>query len=443
MADGEQFSLDLFDGIAARNQLRYADAILLNKCDRVDAERLGMVEEKIRRLMRRRGLCARRAAPFRFPSSSTSICSDPRTAGPRSCSSGRVTASSRCPSRATGPSRSARFQAFLDAGRPPGLFRGKGFLWLAETGKRYVFHLVGERFTLEEDERGLRRRQPPGADRTGPRCGNPASAPGGLPRPRLAAAPLLDVGGIGVAGGGDQGGGEERRLCAVRPAPTLSRVSAGVSTKRRLAAGSSKPATRRSAGMPASAKLAWSELVISGRTVRSVEAVGLGDAAAGTARRRHSRCVSAARLGLPATESRLTLSAILPRSAALRLSTYCAEPVSAHSSTLKNITRRPRRKPATCGASARVDGQHRGEPAAVVHGALGEVVAVDMGAEHDPFVGRAGIIVQQRLGLGRPPPRSRWSGSPSASRAPARAAAPPSRARCRAPECRSPLCAAR
>ena len=31
------------------------------------------------------------------------------------------------------------------------MFRGKGFLWLAETGKRYVFHLVGRRFTLEEE----------------------------------------------------------------------------------------------------------------------------------------------------------------------------------------------------------------------------------------------------------------------------------------------------
>ena len=50
VADAEQFSLDLFDGIAARNQLRYADAILLNKCDRVGAERLGTVEEKIRSL---------------------------------------------------------------------------------------------------------------------------------------------------------------------------------------------------------------------------------------------------------------------------------------------------------------------------------------------------------------------------------------------------------
>ncbi len=46
VADAEQFSLDLFEGIASRNQLRYADAILLNKCDRVDADRLGSVEAK-------------------------------------------------------------------------------------------------------------------------------------------------------------------------------------------------------------------------------------------------------------------------------------------------------------------------------------------------------------------------------------------------------------
>ena len=43
-----------------------------------------------------------------------------------------------------------RFQEFLD-NRPAGLFRGKGFLRLAETGKRYLFHLVGSRFTVDED----------------------------------------------------------------------------------------------------------------------------------------------------------------------------------------------------------------------------------------------------------------------------------------------------
>jgi G3E family GTPase len=53
-----------------------------------------------------------------------------------------------------------RFQHFLDTGRPPGLFRGKGFLWLAETDKRYIFHLVGNRFSLDEDAR-----TDPGANR--------------------------------------------------------------------------------------------------------------------------------------------------------------------------------------------------------------------------------------------------------------------------------------
>ena len=36
LADAENFSLDLFDNQAARNQFRYADAVLLNKCDLVE-----------------------------------------------------------------------------------------------------------------------------------------------------------------------------------------------------------------------------------------------------------------------------------------------------------------------------------------------------------------------------------------------------------------------
>jgi G3E family GTPase len=47
-ADAEQFSLELFDGVAARNQLRHADAILLNKSDRVGLERLDHVEAMLR-----------------------------------------------------------------------------------------------------------------------------------------------------------------------------------------------------------------------------------------------------------------------------------------------------------------------------------------------------------------------------------------------------------
>ena len=156
VADAEQFSLDLFDGIAARNQLRYADAILVNKSDRVTAGRLSAVEGKIRSVnpearMIRTSRCAV-ALPlildvdlFRAKHQH-----HPHDHAHHLESDGFVSLSF----ENDRPFSVSRFQAFLDTGRPAGLFRGKGFLWLAETGKRYIFHLVGGRFSLEEDNRG-------------------------------------------------------------------------------------------------------------------------------------------------------------------------------------------------------------------------------------------------------------------------------------------------
>ena len=159
VADAEQFSLDRFDGIAARNQLRHADAILLNKCDRADAERLGTVEEKIRSLNAEARLVRTTRSAVPLPLILDVDLFRPRHAGHHHGhghehghlhDDGFVSLSF----ESDRPFSVSRFQAFLDSGRPPGLFRGKGFLWLAETGKRYVFHLVGERFSLEEDTRG-------------------------------------------------------------------------------------------------------------------------------------------------------------------------------------------------------------------------------------------------------------------------------------------------
>ncbi len=156
VADAEQFSLDLFDGVAPRNQLRYADAILLNKCDRASAERLGTVEEKIRSLKAEARLVRTTRSAVPLPLILDVDLFRSRHTGHdhghgHLHDDGFVSLSF----ESDRPFSVSRFQAFLDSGRPPGLFRGKGFLWLAETGKRYVFHLVGERFTLEEDERGV------------------------------------------------------------------------------------------------------------------------------------------------------------------------------------------------------------------------------------------------------------------------------------------------
>jgi G3E family GTPase len=158
VADAEQFSLDRFDGSAPRNQLRYADAILLNKCDRADAGRLDTIEEKIRSLNEQARLVRTTQSAVPLALILDVDLFRPGHAGHDHThghghlhDDGFVSLSF----ESDRPFLVNRFQAFLDTGRPPGLFRGKGFLWLAETGKRYVFHLVGERFTLEEDTRGV------------------------------------------------------------------------------------------------------------------------------------------------------------------------------------------------------------------------------------------------------------------------------------------------
>jgi G3E family GTPase len=164
MADAEQFSLELYDGIAARNQLRYADAILLNKCDRVAADRRQDVEQKIRYVNPDARLVHTIRGTVPLP-----LILDVNLFGDAHESRGRVTHGHAhlttdgfisVAFESDRPFSVTRFQAFLDKGRPAGLFRGKGFLWLAETDKRYVFHLVGSRFSLDEDtstERGSNR----------------------------------------------------------------------------------------------------------------------------------------------------------------------------------------------------------------------------------------------------------------------------------------------
>jgi len=195
VADADQFSLELFDGIAARNQLRYADAVLINKCDCVGAERLAQVEGQIRSMNPEariahtvRGAVALplildvdlfRAGQAMAPAPGQGLGqgfaespgqgpgrthdhAHPRAAARQSAEPGRRHAHLAADGfvslsfESERPFSVVRFQAFLDAGRPPGLFRGKGFLWLAETGRRYIFHLVGGRFSLDEDDRADR-----------------------------------------------------------------------------------------------------------------------------------------------------------------------------------------------------------------------------------------------------------------------------------------------
>jgi G3E family GTPase len=162
VADAENFSLDHFDSLAASNQFRHADAVLLNKCDLVENHVLHAVEARIREIRGDtriiRTTQSRVPLPLilsvgLFESDRYFIDERGRVADAarghehdHSASDGFSSVSF----TADQPLAVQKFQYFLDRDLPDGVFRGKGILWVAESDARYIFHLVGKRFSLDE-----------------------------------------------------------------------------------------------------------------------------------------------------------------------------------------------------------------------------------------------------------------------------------------------------
>jgi G3E family GTPase len=150
VADADNFSLDLFASTAARNQLRYADTIILNKCDLVGADRLRAIEDKIRAIkeearIARTTRCriplplilgVEQFSPAHFDCNHSHLSDD----GFESLSF-----------EAERSIAADKFQQFLER-LPADVFRAKGILWIDASEKRHVFHLVGQRFTLDEGQ---------------------------------------------------------------------------------------------------------------------------------------------------------------------------------------------------------------------------------------------------------------------------------------------------
>jgi G3E family GTPase len=160
IADAANLSLDLFDSKAARNQLRYADIVLLNKCDLASGAQLDDIEAKIRntRTDARIIHTTRAAVPLRlildiglargFQYASIDDGEGGRTCHdhPHLAEDGFVTVSF----ASDRPFAVDKFQQFLNEQLPRELFRGKGILWIAESDRQFIFHLVGNRFSLDQ-----------------------------------------------------------------------------------------------------------------------------------------------------------------------------------------------------------------------------------------------------------------------------------------------------
>jgi G3E family GTPase len=156
LADAESFSLDRFDGQAAQNQLRYADFVLLNKCDLVASDEAAAVEAKIRAVAEGARILRTIRAAVALP---LILGTGISRSGPELGAQGHDPGHSHEHIAADGfeavsfASKRAfaadRFQAFLER-LPPDVFRAKGVLAIDGSDRRHLFHLVGRRFTLDE-----------------------------------------------------------------------------------------------------------------------------------------------------------------------------------------------------------------------------------------------------------------------------------------------------
>jgi G3E family GTPase len=151
VADAEHFALERFEDPAARNQIRYADVVLLNKTDLVDAARLDAVEAMIREVNSAARILPTERSRVAIPlvlgiGGGHAAEVDDRSAPPGTDHRHAFQSISFSTDVPLDPER---FQAVLE-GLPEGVFRAKGFLQLAGVEPMHIFHLVGRRFTLEE-----------------------------------------------------------------------------------------------------------------------------------------------------------------------------------------------------------------------------------------------------------------------------------------------------
>jgi len=150
VADAESFSLDHFDSKAAIAQLRYADVVLLNKCDRVGDAAATAVAQRIGAIGSGRVVRTTQAqVPLPlilgtgvFDADRHGGCS---AAGHAHLAGDGFEAVSFASDR---PFSAERFQDFLEA-LGANVFRAKGILAIDGSAARHVFHLVGRRFTLD------------------------------------------------------------------------------------------------------------------------------------------------------------------------------------------------------------------------------------------------------------------------------------------------------
>ena len=160
VVDAENLKLEKNESEITVSQIKYADILLLNKCDLVNEDRLIEVECKLNQLKTDARIIRSVNGDVILPLIISIGLFD--TAG---FSKKRrhehdhehehehsIEGFTSFSFQSKSPLSLRRFQNFLDNQLPGNIFRAKGILWFKESNRKYIFHLAGKRFSLDDSD---------------------------------------------------------------------------------------------------------------------------------------------------------------------------------------------------------------------------------------------------------------------------------------------------
>ncbi len=193
LVDAENFDTKLLESEVGHSQILYGDILLLNKCDLVEEEQLIKIEGLLREVKKEARILRCTKGEIALPLlMSVGLFETDRIHSKESshdhsdcdhehgeCIHDSVDKSddhshhqhtSNNPDhlelegftsvsfKSEHPLSLRKFQNFLDNQLPEEVFRAKGILWFNESERRHIFHLAGKRFSIDDTDWGVERK---------------------------------------------------------------------------------------------------------------------------------------------------------------------------------------------------------------------------------------------------------------------------------------------
>ncbi len=179
LVDAENFNDELLKSEVGQSQLLYGDILLINKCDLAKEEDINLIEERLYEIKKDARILKSYNAKVPLPlllsvglfesdkiqkrdlhdhsecNHDQGICThehEHEHEHEKSSNKNEIEGYTSLSFQSKYPLSLRKFQYFLDNQLPAEVYRAKGILWFNESNKRYIFHLAGKRFSIDDSE---------------------------------------------------------------------------------------------------------------------------------------------------------------------------------------------------------------------------------------------------------------------------------------------------